>query len=300
MKLAVIIVTYNSRQVIVKCLDSIFASKIPLEVFIVDNNSRDETISVVKKNYSESIVILNQDNFGYAGGNNIGIETALEKSFDYFLILNPDTIILPGALEKLVLAAQKEPALYGPQIFFNDVKKSVWSIGGELDQNRYTAKLLKYPRMRKDDKSASNFATEFISGTCLLIPQRILRDGLRFYEPYFMYYEDVEFCLRAKLKGYPSVIIPQAQIVHVETSKKTESVKKYYLARNHLLFVERNAPFKVQLHELLRFPKTVWEHLSQNSTALVGIHDYLFRKFGLYDIKKESWQKTKISSHNRD
>jgi hypothetical protein len=101
--------------------------------------------------------------------------------------------------------------------------------------------------------------------------------------------------------------VPEAKIIHYETSEGaklvhpeggTDLTKNYYLARNHLLFVERNAPFSVQLRETLRLPKTLWEHFKKGDrSALKGIKDYLLRKY--FQQHDKSRTQTKSYTHNR-
>ncbi len=249
--------------------------------------------------YPEVEIVVNKLNPGFAGGNNIGIDMFLATHADYMLILNPDTILDKNCLENLLFQAEThvQPRILGPKIYSPDSrlsgndKRQLWSVGGELDEKRYSSKLIGLNETDQGQYEESH-EVPFISGTCMLLPREICESGLRFYEPYFMYYEDVEFCVRAKKSGFPSYIVPEAKIAHSETSEGADPsadgpegvailLKNYYLARNHLLFVERNAPFKVQLREILRLPKTILEHsLNHDKNSLYGIYHYVTRKFG--------------------
>ncbi len=101
------------------------------------------------------------------------------------------------------------------------------------------------------------------------------------YESYFMYYEDVDFCVRARRAGYPLYSVKIPGIMHEEKGWKNNNNQEYYLARNHLLFVERLAPMWLKTHEILRLPKTYYEHMSKKEYgAAAGVRDYLLRRFG--------------------
>ena len=310
MQVVATVVTFNSENVIEACLRGLVSEKIG-RIIVVDNASTDKTIALVKKRFPQVEILRLGHNLGYAGGNNRGIELALKSGPDYVLILNPDVAIFPGAIEKLIVGAKKyaNQGIFGPKIL-QAGRKTIWSIGGELDKKRWTAKLIGYNQIdkthrfpgistsgvsRSDTPEVSGvihggtYGCDFISGTCMLIPKQLLETGLRFYEPYFMYYEDIEFCVRAGKLGFPSYIVPQSKIIHFETSQMNSVLslsggilgKDYYLARNHLLFVERNAPIKVKLREALRLPKTIWEHVNaKGDLGRKGIKDYYLRRFG--------------------
>lgn len=276
----VVIVTFNNAKTIARCLASVVSQK-DTQAMVIDNHSTDRTVEIVKQQFKKVEVVLLPKNSGYAGGNNIGIEKALAQGADYVLILNPDTVLEKGVIEKLVRAAKERmgKGVFGPQILCED-KKHIWSAGGALDTKRYTAQLVDFQKDAGSKKSMQEH--DFISGTCMLLPQKLLQTGLRFREQYFLYYEDVEFCLRARMRGFPSIIVPSASIVHSETSQ-TFPLKNYYLARNHLLFVERNAPLPVKLREFIRLPKTIFEHTQTGDAhAKEGIRDYFLRRFGRY------------------
>lgn len=285
MNIIVIIVTFNSEKTILGCLASLYSDFKSFKTVVVDCNSRDKTRQYVQQKFPQVEIINSKNNLGFAKANNIGIKYALKYKPDYILILNPDTIILNNFFSAVINEVKKgTKALYGPKIFKTKTKY-IWSSGGLLDKKRYSAKLIGF-NDRDQKKYNQNILCDFISGTCLLIPKELINYGLRFYEPYFLYYEDVEFCIKAKKLGFDSVYLPQANIIHFETSSFNEdkSLKHYYLARNHLLFVERNAPIKVQLREFFRLPITLYEHKKNDDYfSINGIKDYFMRKFGQYE-----------------
>lgn len=311
--LSIVIVTYNSEDVIQTCISSIGTHLRP-NIVIVDNASTDSTTSLVEKKFKEIQIRKLQNNLGYAGGNNVGIELALKKRAEYLLILNPDTVLHKDCIKKFLFHAgtHVQTQILGPKIYkvknhvilersdrisnkkdpigrersLQDDEKILWSVGGVLDKKRYTAKLVGYDENDRGQYDTSQ-QVDFISGTCMLIPRKILEIGMRFEEKYFLYYEDVEFCMRAKKHGFNSVVVPDAKIDHLEVSEsdsgqaKMSNIKNYYLARNHLLFVERNASIGVQLREIARIPKSSIEHVvSGDRFAGLGLRDYFLRRFG--------------------
>lgn len=304
-RIVAVIVTFNSQGVVRPCL-RLLSDQGLTKIVIVDCGSTDETLAVVKQISPKIEILKLNKNIGYAAGNNRGINEALKYGPDYILILNPDAELLPNSLDKLVQAAENldGKGIFGPLILKPD-RQTIWSAGGEIDRKRWTAGLVGYGEKNlrfassldpdlvgtRDDKKHGEFSRlsaancDFISGTCMFIPRQLFDTGLRFYEPYFLYFEDVEFCLRANKLGFPSILVREAIVVHREISAtpKLKESKEYYLARNHLLFVERNAPLRVQLREFVRSPKTLGEHWQMgNLSALGGIRDYLLRRFERY------------------
>lgn len=170
-----------------------------------------------------------KNNIGYAAGANKGIRQAIDKGADWVLLLNQDVEIDESAISQLFAMAQKcAPSVIGP-------------FAGALDPNRWTAI---YP---------SKYM-EYLSGSCLLIHREVFQRVGGFYEPYFMYYEDADFCIRAHRAGYELKHFVVAGISH------TDGHNSYYLMRNHLLFVLRLAPWRVKIYELFRLPKTIYAY----------------------------------------
>ena len=175
-----------------------------------------------------SIFIDNAEhNRGYGGGANVGIKEALKNGAEWVVILNQDIVITKTALETF-LQSLKTPGIYGP-------------FGGSLDSKRWTTI---FPS--RD--------TQYISGSMIAIHKNVITTIGYFYEPYFMYYEDVDFCIRAKRAGFLLTKVSSEGIAH------KDHANNFYLARNHFLFVLRQAPLGVKLYELIRLPKTLYEH----------------------------------------
>ncbi len=251
-----IIVTYQSKQdVLAKLLTQVG----DMSSIIIDN-TEETFLNLDFKLQKNQKIIRNNKNVGYSEGVNIGTQYALEEKADWIVIINQDLHVTKKAvyaLEKALLHCT--PGIAG-------------LFAGKLDKKRWTTIL---PSKKVD----------YISGSCMAIHRSVFDKIGNFYKPYFMYYEDADFCVRAKNTGFPLIHVSIAGISHNETTSlgRGSFLHQYYLARNHLLFVERNAPTGVKLHELMRLPKTIWEHLNRKEWgALVGIRDYFLRRFGIY------------------
>ena len=215
-----------------------------MPVIVVDNTPiNDSRYHIPKKHVNKHVTFIQTaKNFGFAGGMNIGIKNALHNNPKWLILLNQDIQISTFDIDIFTnILKRSKPGIYGP------------------------------------------FQGGYISGACMAIHRDVIKEIGYFYEPYFMYYEDPDLCIRAKKAGFPLVHIPLDGIEHIDTSSlgKGSFLHEYYLARNHLLFVERMAPLRVKMYEYLRLPKTIFEYWrSHNIGALTGCKDYFIRAFG--------------------
>jgi len=215
----------------------------------------------------ETVVIDNtKENRGFAGGNNIGIKQALEKGADYILFLNNDTVVEPSFLKELVKAGEsnKKIGILGP-------------IGGKINW-LYTKGI----HVTKD--------VDYISGACMLVKREVIEKIGLMLEQYFLYFEDVEWCLKTRKVGYKCVLVPEAKIWHkVSSSTQAESFSYiYYHFRNGLLLARRNAPFFIKLLayfvSFLVYIKQLIKSSSKWTKAIkMGIKDFYKGRFGKYE-----------------
>ncbi len=282
LRVFVIILTYNNEKTIEALLSSIFPLKSRFKIIVVDNKSGDKTVQKVKK-FGFAKLIRNKKNIGFSAGNNVGIKYALENHADVVLLLNPDTVIPKTFLKNfeestLPLLENSSIGIVGPKIY--DEKGMLWSVGGKLDEKRYSAYLIGHG---KEDLGQFNFdvGMDYISATAIFIKKEVFEKIGKFTNDYFLYYEDVDFCQRALRAGFKLIIDPNIPIIHHASSSvgKNSSVMQYYMARNHMLFLERFAPLKIKLREFIRLPRTFYQAKGRKYEIL-GIADYFLRRFG--------------------
>ena len=138
---SIIVLNWNGKHDTVECLESLSHISYPnYEVIVVDNGSTDGSVEQFKARYPEITVIENQDNLGFAEGNNVGIRAALQEDTEYVLLLNNDTIVDPRFLDELINVAEREPRVgfAGPKIYYYDGngrgrKDVINSVGAKLD-----------------------------------------------------------------------------------------------------------------------------------------------------------------------
>jgi hypothetical protein len=273
-KIFIVILQYNNSQDTVRCLESLKElSWHDFEAIIVENasdiqhlnNMRLFVESQKKTGEKRFRLISNKSNLGYAAGNNTGIKYALERGADYVLILNPDTVVEKRFLEKLIDTAQRssKTGIVGPavnegngMIYCGKVK---W-LKSELEHSALKPRsyILK-----------SNF---YIPGVAMLVNKKVFKKIGFFDERYFLYFEDVDFCVRAQKTGFKLAVAPGAVIHHrpsSSTSKLGAAFLLYYHYRNAHLFNVKNAPTWAKI--LLPF-WSGWIIIKQTAKILLGVN----------------------------
>ncbi|MFH1429008.1 MAG: glycosyltransferase family 2 protein [Candidatus Margulisiibacteriota bacterium] len=224
-ELSIIIVSYNNKQLLGQCLDSIYKNahrgQEP-EIMVVDNNSQDGTVDFVREKFSRVRLIVNPKNEGFARANNQGIKIASGKKI---LLLNNDTIILNDALEKMMayLDAHPETGLIGPKLLNQD--RTVQAQGSILGPHFWN--------------STKPIETKFLRGAALMMTSGVLDKVGLLDEGFFFYNEDIDFCWRVIIAGYKVVYYPDAEIVHYggKTSWRKQLMGlqgSFYLWRKYL------------------------------------------------------------------
>ena len=242
--IAIVVVGYNSLQDLKDCFDSIEASTYKdYETIFVDNASTDLSVEFVKKNYPEIIVIENE-NSSYAGGNNIGIRKAIELKSDNIFILNPDTIVTPDCLEQLASRVHKNKILQPLILIYeNGHKTSLINTTGNYLNFLGISYCNDY---RKNQKTAKDMKIASASGAAMIFSSSMIKQVGGFDSNFFMYHEDLDLCVRAKLRGYETELISKAVVYHKYSFSQNKK-KLFYVERNRLLFLFKNFPFKYLL-----------------------------------------------------
>jgi len=287
-KVFIIIVNWNGKKILATCLSSIIKAdlKNAPQIVVVDNNSTDGSQEMVRKSFPKTALLQNKTNLGWAGGNNVGIKYVLRKNAKYVLLLNNDVTIDKNTIPELISSFNKVKniGIVGPKTYYDNKSKNIIAdAGGLIEKNRFFG--VNRGQGEKDlGQYKGSFETDFISGSAMMVKSEVFEKVGFFDESFYLYYEDTDFCLRAKKCGYLSIITSKAIVYHKfgQTSKIGSPLHNYFTTRNHFLFVQKHAPFRVKLKEFIRTPKTAYEFLRSNNGkySLLGIRDYYLRKFG--------------------
>lgn len=226
--LTVVIVSYDSQSDLERCLPTLYAPCTPeLNVLVVDNHGDDGMSAWLEREWPAVQIVGNPRNSGYAGGNNFGL--ALVET-PYTLILNPDTEVGEGALAAMLEAARAQPfALITPKLLRPDGR--VNACGNEM---HYTGLVWCLGLGQPAAQYQGLQPVPLLSGAAIIGRTEVFRDLGGFDEQFFMYYEDTDLSLRAKLRGYRLFCLADAEITHHYKLNMTPG-KLYQLERNRLL-----------------------------------------------------------------
>lgn len=242
-----IVLTYNMRHAIRRCLASLgrlnYAN---LRILVVDNGSSDGTEETLRSEFAGCEVLQTGANLGYSGGNNRGIEYALEQGAAYILVLNPDTVLSnPDFLREMViyLETHSDIGIAGPRVFLREkgvVQNTVLFAPG------LWRSLVHWFRLRLDpgfaDRSGDEVVdAETLNGVCLLIRNECLREIGLFDENIFMYIEDADLDYRARTSGWRVCYLPIDSVIHEQrfTGYHMTSQVSFLLRRNSVYFLRK-------------------------------------------------------------
>lgn len=272
MKIFIVILHFGSVEVTNKCLHSIFKNKLSFErLIVVDNGGNFET-----KN-KNIVVIKNKKNLGFAGGVNVGIRYAISQKADYVLLLNNDTFVNEDFLKPLVdfSAVSKDAGIIGPAIKFKKDNRKVYDIGGKVSRvfGRTTHEEVRKVLNRKPAQ------VDYVSGCAMLIKKNVFEKVGLFDERFFLYYEDVDFCIRAKNKGFLTFVIPEVFIEH-ELSKtvgKVSSLAVYHQTKSGLQFGKKHFAKSLFLNRVFILSQSLYIFFKSPKVGIsaIGAFKYL-------------------------
>lgn len=289
MKTSIIILNYKGLRETLECLDSIrkIRSK-NFEVIVIDNNSQDGSKEALSK-IEDITFIANKKNLGYSGGNNVGIKHALSSGAENVIILNNDTIVKVDFLKNFQKHIKKSDIL-SPKIYFfpgyefhkkrykqSEVGKVIWYAGGKIDWQNVLGNHIGVDEVDfgQFDKSKE---IDYATGACMFVNRKVFEKIGFFDERYFLYLEDMDFCVRAKKAGFRIFFEPESVIWHKNASSAGGSgseLQDYYITRNRLLFAFKYAKLRTKLAVLRQVINQV-----DNKIKRKALIDFLFLKFG--------------------
>jgi GT2 family glycosyltransferase len=216
-----ILVSYNTRDLLLECVKSLREVTVPVEVVVVDNASEDGSADAVRAHAPEVKLVASPENLGFSKANNLGIR---ESTAPYVLVLNSDARVRPGAVEamKSILDERSDVGIVGPRTVSPDGTIQV-SFGPDLTplgELRQMALVIGVkagrPESVREATEAASFERQpdWVSGSCFLARREALQRVGGFDEAFFLYEEDADLCRRVRQAGYRVVFTPRAEVVH--------------------------------------------------------------------------------------
>lgn len=309
----ILVLNWNGALDTLECLESVQKINYPnYKVVVADNGSDDDSVAIIRQRFPEIYLLENGKNLGFAEGNNVAIRYALAAGADFVLLLNNDTVVDPNLLSALVDAANQYPnsGILAAKIYYFMTPEEIWFAGGKWNADTCS---FKHIGIHETDASASyNQITEidYACGCALFARAEMITKIGVMYAPYFLTYEETDWCYRARDNGFSCLFVPNAKVWHkisVAFGGAGTPMQVYFYARNILLFAERNFTRREYLRVWksiyysiipraefpadivpgrIQFVKAVWNDWRKRMrnpvkrAELAGVRDYVLRRFG--------------------
>ena len=275
-RVSCILLNWNGWHDTVACLDALKQCTFPgLTVIVVDNGSTDDSIARIQAAHPDVLLLESKTNLGFAGGNNIGIRYALAHNADYVWLLNNDTEPAPDALSALVSKALTNDRIgaVASICYYADAPSTVqaWA-GGQV--NLWVGRSLNSTKPRVDDWF------DALNGASMLVVRTAIEDAGLLDEGFFLYWEDTEFCLRLRKKGWRLAAAPDSRVLHkVSASTGGDSLvlTRYSTASGlRLLRLHSAAPnFAMSMFVMRRIVRRLLQlRFSDCKGVWAGVQDY--------------------------
>jgi N-acetylglucosaminyl-diphospho-decaprenol L-rhamnosyltransferase len=252
--LSIVIVNWNVRELLRRCLYSIFQlplSNFQIEVIVVDNASYDDSVAMIEEEFPQVRLIANSENVGFTVGNNQGIAASRGR---YILLLNPDTEVVGDALTTMVEYLDDHPQVgaLGPKLlnpdgsiqssrrrfptlataFFESTILQQWFPRNRVAKHYYMAD-------RSDDEVQE---VDWVTGACLLARREAIEEVGLLDEGFFMYSEELDWCRRFKAQGWQIVYLPTARVIHygAQSSEQVKSFQHVQFQRSKIRYFRKH------------------------------------------------------------
>ena len=288
-EVSVIIVSWNTKDILLDCLRSLYRqTRTAMQVIVVDNASSDGSADAVADEFPQVELIRSQENLGFAKGNNRGLEAAEGR---YILYLNPDTIILDGAVDKMILFMDAHPGIgvLGPHTFNADGRTTQDTVIFKPTLRRMFHTHVPLwrlvpgwqPELAGQASWNRTGPVEVVKGSCMLMPAALVRDLRGMSEKHFMYSEEEDLCSRSAERGFATWYYREASIIHLggEATKQNNDV----MVRAQVeawtdVFRQRNPGSSVAAFKLLLGFGSIWRWLAWAPLSLVASKSDLARQ----------------------
>jgi hypothetical protein len=296
---AIIVLTWNQRDLTLDCLASLAEMEYPeerLQVIVVDNGSRDGTAAAVRERYPHVTVLENGDNLGFAEGNNVGIRHALQGPAQHIMLLNNDTVVDRQMLAELITIMDQHPevGIVGPKMLYFEPSNVIWCAGNRIDwrSGKSTRLQAEEPDTRDNELARE---VDFITACAILLRREVI-EKIGLLDPrFFIYYEETDWCMRARRAGWCIFYVPAARLWHKVSAAMgtTSPATDYYMNRNRLLFLTKN------LYGWARVQSIIWaagrnllavaaytakphrgQRIPNRNARLLALRDAVLRRWG--------------------
>ncbi len=277
---SVITVNYNNVSVTEALLQSIIHKNTysAIEVIVIDNGSKENKTEEWKTLYPRYCFIRSEKNLGFAGGNNLGISYA---KGDYIFLVNNDTEFTEGLIETLVKRMNENPGIgaLSPKIHYFD-QPGMLQYAGYTPVNYFTGRNSCIGQYEMDNGQYDNVTgpTGYAHGAAMMVRKEAMDKAGLMAENYFLYYEELDWCERIKKAGYSIEVDMQALIYHKESVSvgKNTPLKEFFMNRNRILFIRKNASIPVFLAFITYFmlvvmPRNMMKYIREKQWGFIPV-----------------------------
>ncbi len=272
---SIITVNFNQAEVTCLMLDSLKKLTYPyIEVIVVDNGSDEDPSEKIQKTFPSAKIIISKQNLGFAGGNNLGI---VVSKGDYLFFVNNDTVLTSDVIGNLLdsFQAHKKLGVASPKIYYYDQPQMI-QFAGYTKINPCTARNSTIGQFETDHGQHDQpRSTPYAHGAAMMVKREVIEKAGLMPEFFFLYYEELDWCEQIRRAGFEIHYEPKAKIYHKESVSvgRLSPLKTYYLTRNRILFMRRNAS---KLHLMLfsvflafvTIPKNLFMHCIRGEFSL--------------------------------
>jgi hypothetical protein len=263
--LSIVIVNYNTEKFLQKCIGSVYAetTRIPFDVLVVDNNSMDASTSIVRQDFPIVNLIENTENGGFAKANNQAIAKCDGK---YILLLNPDTLILNNAIEKTIDFMEENPTIgiCGCKVLNEDGTLQLACRRSIPTPSVAFFRLVGLSRLFPKSKFMARYNLTYldpdkthevdaVSGAFLMIRKKIVETIGGLDEMFFMYGEELDWCLRTKKAGWKVMYYPKAEIIHYKGECSKFNHRKAALEFHRSMYLFHKKHFAGNCNPIINF-----------------------------------------------
>ncbi|RKR85488.1 hypothetical protein BDD43_5759 [Mucilaginibacter gracilis] len=279
-KVSVITVNFNQALVTEALLESIFKTNTypNIEIIVVHNGAKTNDLPQWQAKYPDIVFIRSEANLGFAGGNNLGIKAA---TGDYLFLVNNDTEFTAGLTETLVntLDNNETIGIISPKIKYFQFPDTLQYVGF-TPMNYYTCRNQCIGQFEKDNGQYDNLSqpTGFCHGAAMMLRRKAIEKAGLMTENFFLYYEEMDWNEHIKRAGYQAWVNTNALIYHKESVSVGQGspLKEYFMNRNRILFIRRNAPWNQAIvfyvyFMLLVVPRNTISYIKQKKYNFIGM-----------------------------
>lgn len=284
MKISVVILNWNGKNDTLKCLASLEKVTTPHSAIVVDNGSTDDSVAAIQQAFPKTSLLETGKNLGYAGGNNVGIQHALDQGADFIFILNNDTTVEPTILEAFL---KRDLPLQGGAARLMNEPTLLDHLGGNWNVQKGEFEMIGARAPASEWENP--LPLDYVCGVALFVQAEVFRKVGLFEPRFFLFWEESDFCHRAKQEGYAPTTCPEAILYHKVSASFTggKPHTTYFWWRNRLLWIDRNcAP-----SEKKRLKRVIWRD-TRHTLKL-----YLLKSLQYFFSKKTEERKLRLKTY---